>query len=122
MPQLWQFVGLLAVHWLGDFVLQTHCQSQNKSKRVDALLRHVATYTAVLLAGSIVLFGAKSSVLWFVAINGALHFGVDFVTSRITSRLYARERWHDFFVVVGFDQLIYQVTLAGTLVWLLGVS
>jgi hypothetical protein len=37
------------------------------------------------------------------------------VTSRITSRLWQEEREHDFFVVVGFDQLIHQVTLAATL-------
>ena len=122
MQQLWQFVGLLSVHWLGDFVLQTRWQSQNKSKRVDALLRHVATYTTILLAGSLVIFGAKSLILWFVAINGTLHFGVDFITSRVTSRLYAQERWHDFFAVVGFDQLIHQVTLAAMVVWLLGAS
>ena len=121
MQQLWQFVGLLAVHWLGDFVLQTRWQSQNKSKRVDALLRHVATYTTILLAGSFVIFGAASIILWFVVINGMLHFGVDFVTSR-TTRLYAQERWHNFFAVVGFDQLIHQVTLAAMVVWLLGAS
>jgi hypothetical protein len=73
MQQLWQFVGLLSVHWLGDFVLQTRWQSQNKSKRVDALLRHIAIYTAILLAGSLVIFGARSFILlvcrnqWHVA-------------------------------------------------------
>jgi hypothetical protein len=116
LPQ-WQFVALLAVHWFADFVLQSGWMSVNKSKRIDALVLHVATYTGALLVGSGVILGVRQIVplLVFVGVNGFLHLATDFVTSRITSRLWQQQREHDFFVVVGFDQLIHQVTLAATL-------
>jgi hypothetical protein len=117
LPQLWQLVGLLAVHWLADFVLQSHWMSVNKSKRIDALATHVAVYTGTLLVGAGLIFGVRQTVplLLFVGVNGLLHFATDFVTSRITSRLWQLKREHDFFVVVGLDQLIHQATLAATL-------
>jgi hypothetical protein len=113
-------ICLLAVHWLGDFVLQSHWMSMNKSKRLDALAIHVATYTATLLIASGLLFGVDEirPLALFVGINGGLHFVTDFVTSRITSRLWHQQREHLFFVALGFDQLIHQVTLVAT-VWLI---
>ena len=120
LPQPLQLICLLAVHWLGDFVLQSHWMSVNKSKRLDALAIHVATYTTTLLVGSALLFGVHEigPLALFVGVNGTLHFATDFVTSQITSRLWHQQREHLFFVAVGFDQLIHQVTLVTT-VWLI---
>jgi hypothetical protein len=118
LPPLWQFLALLVTHWVADFVLQTQWQSLNKSKRNDALARHVVTYTAVLAVAAAFLFGINIALIWFVGMNGTLHFATDYVTSRATSRLYAKQDLHNFFVVVGFDQLIHQTTLAVTM-WLI---
>ena|SRR5215467_3687201 len=109
-------IALLAVHWLADFVLQSHWMSVNKSKRLDALALHVITYTATLSVGSALIFGVQDLglLLVFIGVNGILHFATDYVTSRITSRLWQQQREHLFFVVVGFDQLIHQVTLIAT--------
>jgi hypothetical protein len=54
----------------------------------------------------------------FIPLNALAHFLTDWVTSRATSALYKEERYHDFFVVIGFDQLLHYVTLFGTFVWL----
>jgi hypothetical protein len=120
LPQLWQFVALLAFHWIADFVLQSQWMSLNKSKRIDALAIHVAIYTGVLLVGSGLIFGVRhiAPLLLFVGVNGSLHFATDFVTSRVTSLLWQQQREHDFFVMVGLDQLIHQFTLAATM-WLI---
>lgn len=115
MNPLWQFLALLVIHWLADFVLQTHWQASNKSKRMDALARHVGVYTVALAIGAAVVFGVGVALAWFVAVNGALHFGTDFFTSRWTAKLYAKQDWHNFFAVVGFDQLLHQATLAVTM-------
>ena len=118
---LWSFVALLATHWFADFVLQTHWQASNKSKNNVALSRHVLVYTSVLGAASFALFalpGYGLQWLIFTLGNGALHFATDYGTSRWTSRLYAKQDWHNFFVVVGFDQLIHQTTLAVTMWYL----
>lgn len=111
---LWAFLYLLAIHWVADFILQTHWQASNKSKNWNALLCHVGSYALALYTASFLLFD------WYVAtafalVNGILHFATDAVTSRITSRLYAKGNWHNFFVVIGLDQLIHQAILAGTL-------
>jgi uncharacterized protein DUF3307 len=117
VPPAWQFVALLAVHWLGDFVLQSRWMSVNKSKRLDALSLHAVTYTATLMVGCGLVLPLHPAGLFvlFVGANGILHFATDFVTSRITSHLWCQQREHDFFVMVGLDQLIHQVTLATTL-------
>lgn len=117
IPQLWQFVALLAIHWVADFVVQTHWQASNKSKQWDALLRHVTTYTLVLGAGAFLLFDNLWVPLGFTLCNGVLHLGTDYFTSRWSSRLYAKQDWHNFFVVIGLDQLIHQITLAATFAW-----
>lgn len=119
---LWQFLVLLATHWVADFILQTHWQASNKSKDNIALGRHVASYTAVLAAVSAVLFGVGVPWLIFVASNGVLHFGTDYCTSRASAQLYAKQDWHNFFVVIGFDQLIHQTTLAATMWFLFATS
>ena len=117
LPPFWQFVALLATHWVGDFVLQTDFQASNKSKHLDALSRHVATYTGTLFAAAIILFGVTAAVI-FAAINGALHFVTDYITSRASSKLWEEKNLHRFFVMIGFDQLIHQATLASTL-WIM---
>lgn len=117
--------ALVIIHWIADFVLQTHWQASNKSKNWLALSAHVATYTGTLLvlAGA-VMFGIPGlafltvpTFLAWVLLNGVLHFATDAVTSRITSKLFGKD-WHNFFVVVGIDQAIHYVTLFGTLLLL----
>lgn len=117
MPPFWQLVALLATHWFGDFVLQTNYQATKKSQRLDALSLHVATYMATLFVAAVILFGLTLAIA-FTTINGALHLATDYFTSRVSSRLRAKQDWHLFYVVIGFDQLIHQVTLATTL-WVL---
>ena len=120
LPPLWQLVVLLATHWVGDFVLQTDFQASNKNKRLDALSLHVATYTATLFVVAVILFGWMLAII-FAAVNGALHFATDYITSRATSKLWAEQNWHRFFVTIGFDQLIHQATLASTL-WVMATQ
>lgn len=126
MTLLSQFLCLLAVHWFADFVLQTHWQAQNKSKNNEALARHVVVYTTVLAIAMVAIFepfntlADRRSATVFVAINGILHFLTDYLTSRWSSRLYVKQDWHNFFVVIGLDQLVHQFTLAGTMILFLG--
>jgi hypothetical protein len=127
------FLCLLAVHWLADFVAQTNWQASNKSKDNLALGAHVAVYTLVLSFGVDFLFVGASWAKWtqFLVLNAILHFWTDWVTSRINSRLFVVQfettiiPWvmkrdfnlHNFFMSVGFDQLIHQVTLAVTMLY-----
>ena len=88
LPPFWQLVVLLATHWVGDFVFQTDFQALNKSKRLDVLSLHVATYTATLFVAAAILFGRMLAIT-FTAVNGALHFTTDYFTSRVASKFWA---------------------------------
>lgn len=108
---------VLGVHWFADFVCQTHWQASNKSSNWLALGRHVFSYTAVLSFGVGYLLvklvpGTTAIELAFFAIWTFVTHGItDAITSRITSSLWKQQRWHDFFVVVGADQVIHYITI-----------
>ena len=115
---------VIAIHWVADFVLQTDWQAKNKSKNNFALLFHVTTYTICIfvcgiffLANQLTLENIKIWELWALA-NGIVHFAVDYVTSRINTYLWNKGRVHDFFVMVGFDQVIHYACLFGSLAFI----
>lgn len=96
---------LLCIHFVADFVLQNDWMAINKSKSILALSTHCTVYSACFLV-----YCSPQ----FTAINFLLHMGVDAITSNITSYLYQKGQRHWFFVVIGLDQLIHQLTLIYT--------
>lgn len=118
MISAWLVVAVLFAHWVADFVLQKHAWSIAKSKSNVALGKHVATYTAALGVFGVVVSGGMIGVIW-AGYNGVMHFVIDYFTSRMTSKLYADNRVHDFFVVIGFDQWLHVAILVLTaMAWL----
>lgn len=84
---------LLLSHFVADFVFQTRQMGENKSTSFYWLSMHVLTYTVVLALTSswylIPLIGFFS-FLKFVALNGALHFVTDFITSKLSGYFYIK--------------------------------
>lgn len=139
---LWLPLGLVLSHFVGDWLLQSDWMALNKSKRLDALVTHVIVVTlslvplvAVAAAYRRHSITAPDYLLWypwyFLGANFVLHFLIDFVTSRITTKLFYFELsginglWrpvepsprHWFFVVIGFDQVLHYVSLLVTASW-----
>ena len=125
---------IVFAHWVSDFVLQSGWMATNKSKNWRALLAHVATYTtsmtvlmfimAILLSQTVIKFNmingiilamTPSAYMAWILLNGVLHLITDAITSRITAKLWMRGDMHNFFVVVGFDQMIHYTCLFVTL-------
>jgi Na+/proline symporter len=105
---VWVVVLLFWVHVLADFVAQTDEMATRKSSSNEWLLRHVLTYGT--------LFAWTGP--WYCIANMALHFATDYVSSRITSRLWKAGRRHAFFVVIGIDQALHLSALVLTWPWL----
>jgi hypothetical protein len=116
-------IALLGIHFLADFPLQSRKIANNKGKDIRYLLLHGIDYTSVwLFAITIPLFiesllSMKLNILgntsiWYryyiyCLLNGVLHIMVDFVTSKFTSKFYARKEYSKFFTIIGLDQFIH---------------
>lgn len=94
-------IHVMIVHWIADFVLQTDSMATNKSTSNKWLAYHIGVYTLMLVP-----FGVT-----FAVINGAAHFITDYCTSRLTSYFWKKEMRHEFFVTIGFDQLLHFIVL-----------
>lgn len=104
------FLIVLITHWLADFVLQTHWQATNKGKNNVALSLHVFTYTLCWIFPIFFLAGAWTATL-FCLITFTAHWITDFFTSRLNGYLWLKGDVHNFFVSVGFDQVLHYVQL-----------
>ena len=90
-------IYLLTLHWVMDFVCQSDRMALNKSKDNKVLVAHCTIYAAPF-----VFFSIRYAMFLF-----ATHFFIDFCTSRYNSYLWKNDRRHDFFVMIGFDQLLH---------------
>jgi hypothetical protein len=111
--------SIIFIHWVADFVFQTDWQAQNKSKNNKALLSHTWTYSLVWFTfGAFYAMSDPNYVPWslslFVLITFVAHTITDYFTSRLNSKLWAKGDVHNFFVSVGFDQVLHYVQLFGT--------
>ena len=105
---------LILVHWFADFVLQTHWQAINKSKNNKALLMHTGVYSTVwflLMNTMIILNYLPVSFYLFAPITFVFHTITDYFTSRLNTKLWNKGDIHNFFVSVGFDQVLHYAQL-----------
>ncbi len=121
-----EIFAIIVIHWIADFVLQTHWQATNKSTNNYALNHHIFTYTMVwFVLGTI--WSISSNIysnftylfdwwiVWkFSAITFVCHWITDYYTSRLNSKLWAKKDVHNFFVSVGFDQVLHYIQLFTT--------
>lgn len=122
MISVWAVTLMLFGHWLADFVFQPDWMSKAKSKSWSVLYFHsLRIYVGSFLTGMLLVFifgGSSPGFVYWALLNGAAHFGIDAITSRITGKLYAKGDVHNFFVVIGFDQFLHLALATVTLAWL----
>jgi membrane-bound metal-dependent hydrolase YbcI (DUF457 family) len=102
--------AILLAHWIGDFIFQSDYHAVNKSKSNRVLFAHVMMYSVPLYFVGLLLLPINYALI-FVAINVVAHFITDYFTSRITSKLWQKNDRHNFFVVIGLDQMLHAVVL-----------
>lgn len=112
---LWAYLYILAVHYVGDFLLQTRWMALGKGKSALPLTVHVGVYTTTLFVGCLWWFESVWLAMVYAGLNGMVHWCVDFVTSRCTTYAHAWGWNRVFFNVIGFDQLLHQLALGVTL-------
>jgi hypothetical protein len=114
---IWVFLFIIFVHWVSDFVLQTQHMSTRKSSSNYYLTLHVVVYSfATILGWTLILpllgIHLYSGPVWLAFLLIFItHWITDYFTSRRTSKLYKEEKYHDFFVVIGFDQVLHYTQL-----------
>lgn len=106
-------IYMLSIHFLADFVFQTDRMAIDKSKSWLILFHHSLVYYAILYFG----FGIYTKEIppLIFTINFISHFIIDAITSRINSRLWALNKRHWFFVIIGLDQFLHTSILILTI-------
>ena len=120
-----EIFSIILIHWFADFVLQTDEQAKGKSKKWLPLLEHTFMYGLIwLLAGGFytIRFNFTEqgiiNLTLFTAITILLHTITDYFTSRLNSKLWSESKVHNFFISIGFDQVLHYIQLFTTYYYL----
>lgn len=111
---IYEILGIIIIHWFADFVCQTDDMAKGKSKSNKWLLLHTFTYSIAWLAVGVALTHSAETlvlVMWFSVTTFIAHTITDYFTSRLNAKLWAKGDTHNFFVSVGFDQVLHYAQL-----------
>lgn len=104
---------IIFIHWIADFVCQTDEQAKGKSSNNYCLLSHTLSYTLVWIPFALlyVITHLDTYIHWhftlFIAITFMCHTIQDYFTSRLNTKLWLKGDVHNFFVSIGFDQVLH---------------
>ena len=122
-------IAIFLIHWIADFIFQSHNMAINKSKSNYWLTLHVGTYSFLTLISWIWIVPTKHSTnyLFFFLFVFATHWITDFITSRISGYYFKKNDYnfsarkptnlfvgvcqHNGFVTIGFDQILHYLQL-----------
>lgn len=117
-------LAILFIHWVADFLFQDVEWANNKSKDSKALESHVITYTLIVMLGIGIIFSTiynLTGVLVLTLVYGFItyvaHWSIDYTTSRIVAKKFAKKEYGTSipntgaFTVIGFDQFLHFVQL-----------
>jgi len=114
---------ILLTHFVADFVTQTNKMAKNKSTSIKWLTIHTLTYFLIFTISGFGLYITLTigdynvsaiMIVLYCLVNAILHWVTDYFTSKQTKKLWEEKKVHTFFVFIGFDQWIHQVTLIMT--------
>jgi len=120
---LLEIFTILLIHWFADFVLQTDKQAKGKSKNWRDLLSHTLTYSLIWFVigmyytwylvynHNLSIDGIGFKLILFTLITFIAHTITDYFTSKLNSKLWEKGDVHNFFVAVGFDQVLHYIQL-----------
>lgn len=112
-----EIFSIILIHWFADFVMQTDAQAKGKSKEMYWLISHTVIYS--MIWAPFILMGAyylkySLNVVWFIPITFIAHTITDYFTSRLNTKLWNKGDIHNFFVSIGFDQVLHYIQLFTT--------
>jgi len=117
----WTILIIWSIHFIADFMLQTHEDATNKWHSLRHLWNHVSTYsivTGIAWGFTVGLDWHWSIVSLSIGAAFATHFVTDYFTSKWSHHFFAKEDFHNGFVIVGLDQLIHLATLLASYVFI----
>lgn len=114
---------MLTVHFISDFIMQSDHQAKQKSVSISALTEHAFEYSLFMMFGFIGISGAFGHdtpiiALYATGITLVAHWVTDYFTSRLNKRLWESGNTHNFFVGIGFDQLLHAIQIILTIKFL----
>lgn len=111
--------AVMVSHYVADFLMQSQWQATNKSHNIGALTQHIYIYTLtmmLMLSSLSFLFQLSIvSLITYVLLNGALHFGTDYVTSKLSKRAFKENNIPKFWAIIGADQMAHNLCLLLTM-------
>ena len=120
-------ITILFGHWISDFVLQKNkkkkkVKGQVKNKNLKHILPHTLLYTVVLtsLVSILQLFNIIQprylfAILIFFIITYVTHFLTDFCITKVNEKFLRKNKRHEYFVTIGFDQFLHGTILFATI-------
>lgn len=112
-------ITIVIFHWFADFVMQRSDDAINKSKSFYHLVNHSFLYSVLWFFPLSFIFIDNLDSISFVVITFLLHTLTDYFTSKKTSEEFKYQhfgrnklpRTFDFFVTIGFDQVLHYLQL-----------
>jgi hypothetical protein len=110
MQTLITYSVLILLHFIGDFIMQSDKDAKGKSTSFKCLVSHTSTYVVPFIVVGAFFF-PFDMVNVFAIITFLAHTITDYFTSKLNSKLWKSGNTHNFFISVGFDQVLHYIQL-----------